>query len=251
MSASPDNRRLACEFLIAAAVCGGAYYFVVDSAKTKIAAVRVEAVKAQQEEASHAGIGGLSDAQVSDLTRTTAERVADMKARSAPAIDESSMFTRISELATANTVRIEQLNPVQMRTENGQHTAPQAPSPQAGTPAAQAAAEGPPVPHDIRAGYSMSVTGKYPDLVAFIGALSERLGYTIIKSVRLSQPDLRTPDVLRVAIETEHIALDLSAIRVQAVPAATRQPMPIAGVSETPGESQATHGTREEANAQP
>ena len=59
MSTTPNNRRLACEFMIAAAVCGAAYYFLVDSVNEKIAAVRHEIETAQQREASQAGIGGL------------------------------------------------------------------------------------------------------------------------------------------------------------------------------------------------
>lgn len=256
MSASPQSKRLACEFLIAAAVCAGLYYFMVDSTKAKIAVVRADAAKAQQEEASHAGIGSLSDAQVGDLMRTTAERVADMKARSAPATDEAGMFTKISDMAISNAVRIEQLNPVQIKGDGGPRIAPQAPTspPMApsSTPAAQAAAEGPPQPHDIRVGYSMVVTGKYSDLAAFISSLSEHLGYTIVKSVRMTQPNLNTPDTLRAAIETEHLALDLSGVKLLGIAPATKQPMPLLpGLSVPPLAPNVPSGTHEEANAQP
>ena len=256
MSASPQSKRLACEFLITAAVCAGVYYFMVDNTKAKIAIVRTEAAKAQQEEASHAGIGSLSDAQVSDLLRTTAERVADMKERSAPATDEARMFARISEMAISSSVRIEQLNPVQIKGEGAPRIAPQVPTTPpiapSGTPAAQAAAEGPPALHDTRIGYSIIVTGKYSDMAAFVAALSDHLGYTIVKSVRMTQPDVRTPDTLRAAIETEHLALDLSAIKLLGIASATKQPMPLAAARAGDAPPSAAPGaTHEEANAQP
>lgn len=232
MSAAPNNRRLACEFLIAAAVCGGAYYFVAESARGKIAAVRRDLETAQQHEAARAGIGSLTDGQVGELRRTTVERVEDMRTRSAPAKDEAAMFARISGLAATHTVRIEQLNPSQVQVSGVGAVAPM-PGVQPGSPAAAAglgAGDGPAaVPaRDMRIGYTMSVTGTYSDLAEFVGSLADRLGYTVVKSVRLSQPDLRQKDMLRAAIETEHFALDLSAIKLSVPGAATKQPMPVA-----------------------
>lgn len=228
MSKSSDTRRLVCEFVVAAAVCAGGYYFLVDGAHAKLAAVRADIAKVQQDETARSGIGSLTDGQVNDLLRTTAEKAARMRARSAPALNESTMFARLSELASANSVRIEQLNPVQTQGAS----APSA-GPPPGTPAAAAAAsaaqDGTAPAKDIRVGYSLAVTGKYPDLTAFVSALTDRLGYTIVKSVRITQPDLHNADMLRAAIETEHLAMDLSAVRVSEITTPARQPMPITG----------------------
>ena len=97
-STPPSARRLACEFIIAGAVCGAAYYFLADAANGKITAVRRDIAAAQQEEASRAGVDGLTDAQVAELKRTTLERAAEMRERSAPALDEAAMFARISSM---------------------------------------------------------------------------------------------------------------------------------------------------------
>lgn len=229
MSKSSDTRRLVCEFVVAAAICGGAYYFLVDGAHAKLAAVRADIAKVQQDEAARSGIGSLTDGQVSDLLRTTSEKAAQMRARSAPALDESTMFARLSELASMNSVRVEQLNPVQTQGASAPSVG-LPPGVQPGTPAAAAAGttpDGIAPAKDIRIGYSLAVTGKYPDLTAFVSALTDRLGYTIVKSVRITQPDVRTPDMLRAAIETEHLAMDLSAVKVPATTTSARQPMPI------------------------
>jgi hypothetical protein len=240
VSATPNPRRLACEFVVAAAACGASYYFLVDGARTRIAAVRADIAKAQQEEASRAGIDSLSDTQVSELQRTTAERAGEMRIRSLPAADEATMFGRISELAATRSVRVEQLNPVQV-----QSPATQAlglpPGVQAGTPAAAAAQPAPPPPgvtpvKDIRVGYSMTVTGTYSDVAAFVGGLSDKLGYTTVKSIRLSQPDLHQPTVLRAMITTEHLCMDLSNIKLPPTTNPTHQPMPLTD----PAESTAT-----------
>ena len=248
MSTPSSSRRLAAEFAIAAALCGGAYYFLVDSASGKIEAVRRQIEQTQQREAAQAGIGGLTQAQIDELKRTTSERVAEMKERSAPARDEAAMFARISALAATHSVRIEQLNPSQVQIA-GSGAAALPPGVSAGTPAAAGAQPPPPPPgtpgvpeapapvvaKDTRIGYTMTVTGAYTDLAEFIGALTDRVGYTVVKSVRISQPDLHRGDMLRAAIETEHFSLDLSAIKLAGGVSAAKQPMPMAPAAATAG----------------
>ena len=124
------------------------------------------------------------------------------------------MFARVSISPPDALLRLEHLNPVQTA-QPGTPTAPP-PFPPPGTPAAQGAAVSSAVAtiKDGRIGYSIAVTGTYSDLAAFFGALTDRLGYTVIKSVSITQPDLKKPSSLRALIQTEHIAMDLSAIEI-------------------------------------
>ncbi len=244
MSTPSSTRRLAVEFAIAAALCGGAYYFLVDSASGKIEVVRRQIEQTQQREAAQAGIGGLTQTQIDELKRTTSERVAEMQERSAPARDEAAMFARISALAATHSVRVEQLNPSQVQIA-GSGAAALPPGVSPGTPAAAGAqppvvpgapdAPAPVVAKDTRIGYTMTVTGAYTDLAEFIGALTDRVGYTVVKSVRITQPDLHRGDMLRAAIETEHFSLDLSAIKLAGGASAAKQPMPVAPTAANAG----------------
>jgi Tfp pilus assembly protein PilO len=212
MTGQSNSRRIVCEFFVAAAVCAGAYFFAVDSAKGRLSAVRKQTSEAQMKEAARAGIGGLTDAQVHDLQRVTLERAEEIKAGSLPATDEATMFARISELASANSVRIDQLNPQTISGSAAPVVLP--PGVSSGTPAAAAVEQAASAAKDSRIGYTMSITGGYANLAGFIGAVSRELGYTQIRSVRLSQPDVRNPGVLRAEITSEHHAFDLSAVKV-------------------------------------
>src|SRR5438445_387647 len=71
----------------------------------------------------------------------------------------------------------------------------------------------PPPPKDTSSGYTLSITGGYSGLSGFLADLSHDLGYTLIRSVRISQPDLTKPDLLRASVETEHFAFDVTAIK--------------------------------------
>lgn len=229
---SANTRRVLCEFVIAAAVCAAAYYFLVLSGREQLRAVRQEVAQAQAKDAVRLGAGNLSEAQLQDLRRATAERIADIKARSGPATDEATMFVRMSELAAAHALRIEQLNPSRASGQQSQ-AAPLPPppppgAPQPGTPGAQAAADAP-APKDSSVTYALVVTGAYSDIASFLGSLPSKLGYTAIRNVRITQPNLVRAGQLRAEITTEHFAFDVSGIKAPPL-AATQpviQPMPL------------------------
>jgi len=229
VTTAPNHRRLASEFMIAAAICGAAYYFLADSAHTKLLKVRDEVAKVQSQEAARVGVDKLSDAQVRDLQRSTSERAAEIRAKSAPAFDEATMFSRISELAVTHNVRVEQLNPT---LSQGGPTPPALPAGvQPGTPAAAALAPNgdptaPPPPKDRRIGYNISISGGYPNIAGFLGALNRDLGYTLIRAIHITQPDAQNPQQLRAAIETEHLGFDLAAVKIPALPPQPQNPTP-------------------------
>ncbi|HVU63953.1 MAG TPA: hypothetical protein VHC70_08245 [Phycisphaerales bacterium] len=228
---SPNAKRIFCEFFIVAAVCGAAYYFLVDSARAQLAKVREEVAQAQARDAVRLGVGNLSEAKVQDLRRAIAERVANIKACSAPASDESIMFVRMSQLAADHALRVEQINPARSTQQQPQAPVPSpAGAPPAGTPAAQAAADAAAVaPKDSSITYTLVVTGAYSDIAAFLGALPSKLGYTIVRGVRISQPNLVHPAQLRAEITTEHFAFDVSGVKAPPLIATQPviQPMPV------------------------
>ncbi|HMN42731.1 MAG TPA: hypothetical protein PKE29_17965 [Phycisphaerales bacterium] len=213
-----DNRRIACEFLIAAAVCGSAYYFLADSAGARLAKVRAEVAEALVKESARAGVGNLTDAQVQDLRHTTAARVADIRARSEPASDEAVMFARVSELALAHSLRVDVLSPARSSVSGG--AAPNLPpGVHAGTPAAApppGSDPAGPAPRDSSVIYSITLIGPYSGISAFLAELPEHAGYSTLRSLRLSQPDIARPDQLHAALETEHFAFDVSAFKLPA-----------------------------------
>lgn len=223
-----DNRRLVCEFVIAAAICASAYYFLAQSAGERLAKVRAEIAEAQAKESARAGVGNLTDAQVRDLQHSTAAHVDAIRARSQPAADEAVMFARVSELAMAHNLRVDQLNPTRSTTAGG--PAPNLPpGVGVGTPAAQAGAPTDPTapaPKDSSVVYSMTLIGSYADISAFIGGLAEQAGYSTVRSIRLSQPDISRPDQLRAAIESEHYAFDVAAIKIPSTHSNPAAPAP-------------------------
>ena len=220
MTSTVGNRSFAWPLAIVMAACIGAHCFLAAMPGASAASVRSRIAQIEHEQAASADVGSLSDSQVEILRRTTAERADRIRDRSSPALDEATMFARVSDLAAANSLRLEHLNPTQIL-QPSTPSAPASPGASSGTPTTHAEAA-----KDARVGYSIAVTGAYSDLVAFIGAITNRLGFTVIKTVSISQPDLKKPDTLRALIETEHIAVDLSAIKTGPV-APTRQPMPI------------------------
>lgn len=223
MNTPASTRRLGCEFMIAASICGAGYYFLVDSTRAKLAAVCAQIAEAEAREMAISGVGGLTDLQVADLRRLTLERVAQIKERSAPAADEATMFAALSGIAGTHNIRIEQLSPVMSAPGASITVLP--PGVQPGTPdAAQAAAQAAAAPKDTRASYNISVSGGYADIASFLDAMSRSLGYTVIRSVRLTQPDSASPDLLRAEISSDHLGFDLSAIKLPTAATPTTPP---------------------------
>lgn len=223
MNTPASTRRLACEFAIAASICGAGYYFLVDSARGKLAGVCAQISEAESREAALSGVGGLTDIQVMDLRRLTLERVAQIKKRSAPAADEATMFAAMSGIAGTHNLRIEQLSPVMSAPGASITILP--PGVQPGTPgAAQAAEQAAAAPKDTRASYNISISGGYADIAAFLESMSRSLGYTVIRSVRLTQPDSAIPDLLRAEISSDHLGFDLSAIKLPTAAAGSTLP---------------------------
>lgn len=234
MSVHPATRRLFAEMLIAACVCGGAYTFLVDSTRAKVASIRDEISRLQSDQ-SETGIGSLSEQQISELQRVTAERLRQIADRSLPSKDETSLYEHVSSLAASHGVIIDALNPVAQPKQNAPALPPgvQPGSPAAAQALADAAAQ--PQYKDVKSAYTIGVRGSYSDLACFIASLRNKLGYTSIRSIELHPTDSDSGPQIRADIATDHFAFDTAAVQLPKVAPATHQPMPIpatAGVQE-------------------
>lgn len=238
MSSPLNTRRIICELVIAAAICGGARYFVVGSAESAIADTRKQIDQLHAVSGSQSAFGKLSPDQVGELQRVTAERVRDVVTRSAPGIDQTLLFDRISALAAATGVRIDALNPV----------ASPAPTPPAlppgvapGTPAAADALAalnpGGQPPADRKLALTLSFTGTYSDATNFISQLTSSLGFVVVGSAQITPDDADRLGRIRVAINAQLHAFDTSAVKVAPTAPATIYPQPIPHVP--PAQAQA------------
>ncbi len=222
-----DTKRVACELIIAVCVCAGARHFLVGSAEKSTDDIRRQIASLQDQSAGQSAFGRLSDDQVRDLQRVTAERVKAIQARSAAGADQTLLFERISTLAAESGVRIDSLNPI----VNSATRAPALPPGVApGTPAAAealAALAAQPQVRDSRSGFTLTLAGTYSDAANFITSIDHALGYAIVKSVQISPEDGGAGDRIRASVNAELLAFDTAAVKLAPVPPATIYPKPI------------------------
>jgi hypothetical protein len=229
---SHQHRQTLAEFAIGVLACAGAYLMLVDPAIRSTAKVESE-IETLRAQAAEAGVvASLTETQVADLRKVALERAERIRARSAYARDEAGLFAAIMALGERHGVRIDQLQPGQSGTLNelGRIAPPQAaappgppqPPPTGAGPGTQAAAA-PPTPApvaDFKAGYTIFLTGPYARVVALLADLQSTLGYASVRSVRLAPMESDNPQGEHVSatIETEHLAIDLSAVRLAPAP---------------------------------
>jgi hypothetical protein len=215
------------QFVIAIAVCAGAYFFLVDPAKNRLAMVRAQVSKALLAENSDSAAARISLDQLKSIQDATLARARLIDDRSRLARNDSELFQAVSDLAQAHSVRVNQLSPVTLNT-TGRLVTP--------TPAAPPDPKAPAPPKDTSAAYQIDATGTYPMLTSFIAALGRELGFTRVVSVRLNPMGEPQADQLRAEIRTEHFAFDLTALlgaKSTGAPTPTPTPAPARPLSHT------------------
>lgn len=228
MTSTINARRIVCELVIAAAICGGAHHFLVGSAKSAIADTQRQITELRAQFSGQSAFGRLSDDQVLDLQRVTAEHVREISIRSAPALDQTLMYERVSALAEITGVRVETLNPI--TNASGQRPAALPTGVIAGMPAAEASASQTAAhdrPNDQTLGFNITISGSYSDATNFISSLTTSLGYAVVRSVMLNPDETNHGDRVRVTIGAELHAFDTSAVKVAPTAPATIFPKPI------------------------
>ena len=194
-------RSAAAELAIGLALCAAGYFLLVEPAERRLAEVshRVERL----ERTARAGDGpAVSDEQAQRATARVRARAQNVAARSAPAGSETAMFSALMALADAHNARIDQLQPMPVRERTG-------------TLATRGGA---------RSAYSMSVLADFGDLASLVEALQHDLGFTNIRSIRLTSTGEPGTRHVQAAIETEHRGFDPGPALTGADPAAGGTP---------------------------
>lgn len=206
MRISSGHRTLVAQFVIAGAVCGAAYYFLVEPAKQSLAATRNKVSALLSQNGQGSASTSISTAQIETIGRETQARGSQIQRRSAPARNEALMFAGLSALANRHSVRLDQVQVAQKARGRSQPPVPAAQPPDGQPPAPKTASA------DTAVGYSIVAQGTYTDLAGFIGDLARNMGFTVITGLRITPVGDETPDQLRADISTEHFAFDASAV---------------------------------------
>jgi len=221
------GRQMLAEFAIGVLVCAGAYMMLVEPAQRELVKARAEIDALRARDAEQGSISGLTEEQIAQLRSATLRRSESVREHSRMARDEAAMFGTIMALATEHGVRVDQLQPGAAGVVNEQGKlvpVGQAATPPPPPPAPAAAGAAAPAPaiapvRDMKSSYTISATGAYANVTALLDALQSKLGYTIIRSVRLTPMDPAGPQAVSVQIQTEHLAIDLSGVKLPAAPA--------------------------------
>lgn len=203
MSAAPLLSRAAlAQGAIALALCVGGYMVAVDPARQEIVRVKgqTETIAAQLHEA---------EALRTDVSRLAAGRE---KARAEAthieeagrlARDERELYSALVALAESSGMTVDQLAPAKL-------------------PPRPAFLPGQPVPADARdvvVAYTITATGSYRSIAQFLRGLRGGMGYTLVRSVRLSPTADEASQVVRAVIETEHYSFDTAPKEAAPAPA--------------------------------
>lgn len=179
------NRALASQGIIVLAVCVGGYMVLVDPARRQAAAAagQAESIAAQVREAE-----SLRDQvpMLSAALEKTKKDVKDIAESGKLARDERELFAAVMAMADGTGIRVEQLSPAKTATVSAD--------------SADA--------RDTVVAYSITATGNYGQVAAFLRGLRTGLGFTNLRSVRLTPTPEENAPVVRAVIETEHFAFD-------------------------------------------
>lgn len=197
-------RQVGVELVIGVAACAAAYVFLVQPLDRRVgeASAKIAELQAQIQRDSNQA---LPKADVESMRQQAAARGKSVAERSAFAMDENATFGSLMALASRHSVRVEQLQP---GTARAQKTRP--------APIAAPAAPGTPgVPEvvatpvkDRRSAVSMTVIGEYGRVAAFVRSLEREMGFTTVRTVRLTPVTDGITQRVHASIETEHVWID-------------------------------------------
>ncbi|HZW06435.1 MAG TPA: hypothetical protein VFF65_04870 [Phycisphaerales bacterium] len=196
------------ELAIGSACCAAGYFFFVDPLVGKLAQAQAEVDTLTLAIAKGAGKppAAADDAKA----RLAKEALETIAARSALAADQARLLQAVSTLADTCQVRIEQFSPAAPR----------------GPRAAPGQSPVKPDPRiEQRTALSISLTGTYADTARFIRAIQQDVGFTTIRSLRVSPASGAAADTVSVTVDTEHVAVNTKALAAaQATPVNPAQP---------------------------
>lgn len=195
------------ELAIGSACCAAGYFFFVDPLVAKLAQAHAEVDTLTF--AITKGAGQAPAAVDSAKAQFAKEALDTIAARSALAADQARLLQAVSTLADTCRIRIEQFNPAN----------PRGPRPAPGQSATK-----PDPKIEQRTALSISLTGTYADTARFVRAMQQEIGFTTLRSIRVSPTGASTPDTVSVTIDTEHVAVNTKALAASQAPAPTNTP---------------------------
>ena len=123
---------------------------------------------------------------------------------------EQELYASLSNLARRYSIRVDQMMPAKVLAANAKS------GPQTGQPAAENPDSGP----NAAVGYTIDATATYGDIAEFVRSIRSELGYSVVKSVRLSPIPDNHSKLVHAFIETEHYSFDASPIQMTPPPGA-------------------------------
>jgi Tfp pilus assembly protein PilO len=190
------GRVLIAELAIGLTVCLAGYLLVVEPTERRLAQVRGQ-IAAAEAEARAAQASALEPQQARAALRTARASLQEIERQGRTARDESALYAGITSLAKSHRIRIDHVQP----TSGGVVRAPEKTEP-----------GGAPPPRDLRSGYALAVTGEYADLVSFLTAMGEELGYSQVRSVRLTPSGEPGSRRVQAVVRTEHFAFEVRSL---------------------------------------
>ncbi|MBC7771288.1 MAG: hypothetical protein H7210_02215 [Pyrinomonadaceae bacterium] len=207
---SSSIRTLMSQGAIGLSVCVGLHFVLVDRLARELADVREQIAVLQ----GSVTPGATTD---DDLPRAMAciedsrQRAAFIHKRSDAVQDEAALFAVIMRAAESCNTRIDHMEPKQESTDPD-HPAP--PPGGAGLPGIRPL---PPRANDSSLAYAITFSSDYSSACRFLAALQHNVGYTMVKSLRLSSPAEAGSQIVQVTIETVHFAFDASPVTLDAI----------------------------------
>jgi hypothetical protein len=200
---APPNevRTVISQGVIALMACVGGYMFLVDPLSNKLAAARAE----EESIASRARAADSLRDSVPQITAAVARARAEAERihqTGRLARQEQELYATLTSVANECKVRIDQMTPNKILTaaKAGQN-AQTAPDSLEGGP-------------NAATGYTIDATATFSDLAMFLKAIRTDLGYSIIKSVRMTPSSDTRRKTVHAFIETEHFAFDAAPIEL-------------------------------------
>ncbi len=186
-----QRNKIIAQTVVALSVIVGGYSLFTDPARKTLAQVQAELQNTRntilEVETVHASTPDIQKAiiQLKELSSQVNEngRVAR---------DRGSMFAALTTIAAQHNIIVEQIEPVESADQP-----------------ANVPSDNEPQIDALYQGYRINIIGQYPEVVAFVRSLQRDLGYTIVRSVRLTPTYSKDSPTVRADIETVHHAFDI------------------------------------------
>lgn len=193
--------KVVAEFAVALLACGAIHYFFIAPAAGRAASIRHQADTIASQSSNGPALTADQLTAMTDRARESARQIAE---RSSLARDETRLFTSVMSLADSAGVRVDQLQPLEPgpgeRNPGAANPTPTPPAPD--TPTDR--------PLGPAAGYTITLSAPFANVVEFMQRMRTDLGFTVIRSVRIAPAGDSAEAGVRAVLTTEHYAFDVS-----------------------------------------